>query len=95
VLLITNLFFASGVFTQATIQNVPLGSFTGMTTIMTDKQNVPPGGDVKITVYGYQPNEILFLQIVHEGEGSNGIDEPNHQPFRVQANVGGIIERVI
>tara|TARA_R110000868_G_scaffold11389_3_gene55910 strand:- start:73247 stop:76888 length:3642 start_codon:yes stop_codon:yes gene_type:complete len=95
VFLITNLFFASGAFAQATIENAPAGAVTGTTTIETDKQDYPPGGEVIISGRGYLPNEKVWLQIVHEGEDPNGIDEPNHQPFLVQADGGGVIEGVI
>ncbi|MFT5244723.1 MAG: putative secreted protein, partial [Psychroserpens sp.] len=91
VFLLANLFFANAAFSQATTENAPLGSVTGTATIMTDKQDYPPGGEVIITGSGYQPNEIVFLQIVHEGEDPNGTDEPNHRPFEVHADGNGDI----
>ncbi|MFE3867087.1 MBG domain-containing protein [Flavobacterium sp. LS2P90] len=77
VFLITNLFFASVAFGQATVS--------------TDLLDYPPGSTAIITGSGFQAGETVILLVEHVGEEPMGTDPQYHQPWIVVANSIGNI----
>ncbi|HEX4958560.1 MAG TPA: HYR domain-containing protein [Lacibacter sp.] len=58
-------------------------------TIITDKEDYPPGSNVLITGSGFTPGESVRLQVLHEPAGLDNSTGPEHQPWIVVADAAG------
>ncbi|SEG48301.1 beta strand repeat-containing protein, partial [Flavobacterium urumqiense] len=78
IFLLTNLFFASVAFGQATVS--------------TDLLDYRPGSTAIITGSGFQAGETVILLVEHVGEEPAGTDPQYHQPWTVVADSIGNIQ---
>ncbi len=63
--------------------------YSGAQTIQTDQLDYPPGATVYISGEGFQPYELVTLQVTHEGESGDNIDSGAHAPWQVIADADG------
>src|SRR6476619_5489495 len=64
---------------------------TTTATVSTDKLDYPPGSEVIITGSGFQPNETVTLQVLHEGETGDNATSGAHAPWTVSTDANGNI----
>jgi hypothetical protein len=68
-------------------------AFSQTATIATDQLDYAPGYTVVITGTGFQPSEIVTIQVVHyDGNGDN--TSPAHQPDTTLANADGNVNKI-
>ena len=82
------------IFTRLTLAfilflSLPAFKVQGQATIQTDLLDYPPGSTAIITGTGFQPGEIVTLQVVHVDGDSLGTDPQYHQPFTAVADDSG------
>src|SRR5690348_13486821 len=85
------LFLRSLLFTFFAITLNSVTAFSQTATIKTDQLDYPPGSTVIITGTGWQPEETVTLQVLHEGETGDNEISGAHAPFTAIADGSGNI----
>ncbi|MGN6341913.1 MAG: beta strand repeat-containing protein [Ginsengibacter sp.] len=85
------LFLRSLLFTFFAITLNSVTTFSQTPTIKTDQLDYPPGSTVIITGAGWQPEETVTLQVLHEGETGDNEISGAHAPFTAIADGSGNI----
>jgi len=85
------LFLRSLLFTFFAITLSSVTAFSQTATIKTDQLDYPPGSTVIITGTGWQPEETVTLQVLHEGETGDNEISGAHAPFTAIADGSGNI----
>ena len=85
------LLLRSLLLTLFTITLTSVNVFSQSATIATDKADYPPGGTVIITGTGFQPGEIVTLEVIHYEANGDNDTSPAHQPWTVTASVDGSV----
>src|SRR6185312_13860715 len=83
------LFLRYLLFTLLGITLSSVNAFSQTATIKTDQLDYPPGSTAIITGKGFQPNETVTLQVLHDPTGGDDATSPAHQPWTVVADASG------